>query len=188
MDESRLLNACLKKLAALTSTPFNSDRLNWIQQLSNLLRSIDEESLFDNLSTNCWRMKKTQVIEKYRLHRRTLALERYRASTACHFTFNVSELHQSSTKQALQLLPYHLATLLSQLRLASNYAEIITVGKQSLKLFPTKYCPCCHLNKPETVTHLLVQCPAFSDSRVEYLADWFNEKFIHRPSLEFLVK
>lgn len=182
MPNDRLPKVCLSKLIAIKDTPLSSARLNWIQQLSDMLVHIGEESLILNSSADFWKYKKEEILAKYKLYSRSLDIERYRTSSACHFIFDECSLSHYSSKHILCQLPCHLAKLLCQLRLASNYACHISIGKLSMSLHPTKTCPSCFLGEPDTISHFLQYCPAFNEPRKKYLAEWISQD-IHRDEV-----
>lgn len=176
MPSNRLPKICLKKLVQLTHTPFNSDRLNWCQQLSNILINIGEEDLLSNLTADYWRSRKLAVLEKYKDYRHSRDMERYYLSKSCLFYFNNASLSHTSAEFILSQLPDHLAKLLCQCRLSTTFACHISVGKLHIKLSPTKNCPCCYLEKPDNILHLISDCPAYQIPREKFLSQWYNHE------------
>lgn len=186
MPENRLPKICLLKLVSLTKTPYNSSRLNWIQQLADLLASIEEESILENLTASHWKLRTPEILDKFKKHHRYMDSERYRSSSACQFVFNLSSRHLSASHVILTSLPFHLARLLCQIRLASRYATHLSIGRHTLRLHPQKDCPSCGLEEPDSLTHLMTTCPALNGPRDEHLCDWRNQDTSNEISLIFL--
>lgn len=163
MNDSRLPKICFLHLYALRTT-FNSNRHNWVQQLSDVLSSIQESELLNNLDANHWKAKKKGILAKFDNHLRKIDAVHYRQSSACQLILPsplFKLLHFNN-------MPLYFIKPPIQLRLSNIYSCHITIDRHTHKLHPRNTCSLCHLQANESVEHFLTRCPFFPNMRSQF--------------------
>ncbi|KAH0546622.1 hypothetical protein KQX54_012366 [Cotesia glomerata] len=143
---------------------------SWTRQLTDTLTIVGEEQMMDNLDPVLWTRRKETILSKYRRHLALVDRERYYRSKACQVILP-SPLFEIMPEIANKI-PQHLIKPIVQIRLASNYSCIISVGSEIILLSPLKACVFCCSGDKESILHFLVQCAAYSNLRNLF---WKNE-------------
>ncbi|CAG5075406.1 Protein of unknown function [Cotesia congregata] len=163
LENHRLPELCLFRLAELRNSSTNQHKCNWAHQLSNLLRTVNEEQLLDNPDADYRSARKNIILRKFRCHLALADRERYSRSSSCQTIFSIP-LFEVIPELTLRV-PHHLSKPIIQLRLASKYACYLSINSESINLSPLKDCKFCSTGSKETILHVLIQCPLYSDLR-----------------------
>lgn len=168
-NDSYLPKVCLKRLIALVQSCNTSIEYNWALQLKSFLTSKGNEKLIDTYNVDDWKKREKIIFMKYK---DSLVLEDYNCYKKSHYA-QLKIFRHVENDRAAYFCIQSMVTIrtIAQIRLASKYASNFTLNKSLFKINPTKNCRCCGLHKPETIEHLLLECPAYNRARIQTLTD-----------------
>lgn len=167
LQESRLTKLCYARLTKLDSAISNRKDFNWLSQVKDLVQKYNEgensinleniERNIESLTTSC-----EEILHKEDLDR----------LSASAFNFYYKKL-KTQTRQVEKYLTYKVPIdrprILCHLRTAGDTICIYTQGAKH-KWKTNEMCTLCNLEKNESVEHVLLECPHYTELRKNFLA------------------
>ncbi|KAH0546553.1 hypothetical protein KQX54_011374 [Cotesia glomerata] len=166
LSDNRLPKICLLRLVEINKHSTQHKSTNWVQQLKELLKPINEDSLLDNLDVEHWKTRKDNILSKHRSNLARMDRERYSRSSGCQLILPVPLFE--ILPELFHRVPHYLCKPIVQLRLASKYACFISTNSETFVLSPLKDCKFCGSGKKETVMHFLIECPFYDTLRDKF--------------------
>lgn len=173
MNDHRLPKICLLRQLQLHNEGRSITKFNWVSQLSDMLKNIHREDIWDSVDPEVWRGLRSSLIEEYAYFLRTSDLTRFSISNSLQT--RITFAHDGGLPIYLaSRTPFNFTRSLVQLRMATDRLCVITIAGDVHKLDPTLICSLCNLNECETISHILLSCPLYNSHRNYYLRPILN--------------
>lgn len=185
MPDDRYPKVCLLRQFDLYSSNPVVDKFVWLSHLRLFLEPINLEHLLFAPDHNTWITYSPAIIQRYGDHLKLLDLIAYDSSTSFNLriprTFCDGSAFYLSTR-----MQFYFHKIMAQIRLSPNRFLKFNVKNFTYTIDPTVLCSICNLNVPESLRHLLLECPIYSASRNHFLLPILNENHLQLDELVYL--
>lgn len=198
-DVSRLPKACLLKFMTIASgckqditselTRARNLRYNPVMQLEALLSSCGIVFDCTNPNAHYWIAEQPRVLSSLKSHLYNQNLARVMNSTFCQLSIPRVGTGLPAT-YLTQRLPLAMVRTKAQIRMANNRLLYFSTKRKFHRIDPSLCCRVCDRGVLETLTHLLLECPAYEKYRRPLLGDYLTPNCTsdeHQSALEELL-
>ncbi|KAK9509898.1 hypothetical protein O3M35_004789 [Rhynocoris fuscipes] len=179
MNKERYPRVCLDKLRSI---PRDSTivKYNWFSQLFQFLHNVTNiENLYmDNVGT--FKQVIPVILADYDLYLRNQDIESLNNSSFSTFYYYLYDYSLTTQPYLLHRLSIAFLRVYAQLRTSGHHHISLHINNSHYTINPQNICNKCDTNSNENLEHILLTCPAFSDTRLKYLSP-------HALSLDVLL-
>lgn len=185
MNDLRFPKICLLEQLRLIRSGVVDEKFNWVSQVDEILSTINMQHLWTNLSAAFWETNEDLAIVKLKTRYKFVDLLRHCNST--HLAVNIFRSQDDNTPPyIMSRLPHNIVQTMAQLRLASTNHLSLYIKGVRYTVEQDATCINCNLRVPETVQHILFECPLYQPYRQFYL-DKYLQKCVGVDSVVILL-
>ena len=164
MDQGCIQNQCYRRLLQLDLCGGTKNKFNWVSQLKEILKTIDDGNIDFNMSLSEYNIDR--LVSQYTARLSLLDAEKINNSTYCPVYKLIKEDVYVST-YITKRIHFKKIKLISQLRVSGQLFTKFYCNGCIYKWDQRKICEVCNMNVAESLLHFLFECPAYSPFRKE---------------------
>lgn len=169
MDNARYPRMCLERLLDLDNSPVNKSKYNWVSQINDILSS-HNMSFKINQSTTASLLSLELTTIAMRLTEKIFHEDLRRAEISTYSSLFRNRSWEMKPCSYLESeMPYKYTKVLAQLRTASDERLVLSIGKVNYSLNCKDPCPICNHCVPESLLHIIFECPMYNCLRRHYI-------------------
>lgn len=185
LPDDRFPKICLMRQFETYRRNDTFDKFLWLSHLHPFLESIDMSHLLLLPDARTWSESGPIILERYGNHLRLLDLINYNDSDSMSIRIPRA-LHDNLAFYLSHRIQFYFVKILAQLRLSSKNYIKFTVRNISYSIAPNETCKICNLKVPESLSHFMLECPAYAPFRNRFLQPILAQNFLHLDNLLYL--
>jgi len=169
MEETRLPKICLLRLIHLHRYTNAQPEYNWITQFNSFLEKINMSHLLETPNPRIWEEMERIAFERIDRHLKFSDIQI--CSSYTHMNCALLKTLEDETASYLLLEKnFHVSKIIIQLRMSTKYKLRFCLRGQIYEIDQNAQCEVCNLQKQETLSHFISECPAYQVTRNRYLS------------------
>lgn len=146
-------------------------KYNWVIQLQAILQTADKLWLWEAQDPEVLKEEIESILEFYKHKFIIEDEERCAGSSYSSLYYNISEGHNLKPYLSTNC-PIHIQRIFSQLRMTGQCRVYINIKGFIYSWNAEELCTICNMNVPETLQHVLYECPMYRDARHTFMKSY----------------